>query len=219
MRAQQAFSTQSLVVLLVANAILVALALALPGAVLVVAGAGVALTLAAWLGIRTLGQRAIEAAAGTTPAVAPPAERKAVPPSTPAPPRAEKPAQPPEAAAVQLLSILQREGRLLDFLQEDIRPYEDAQIGAAVRTVHEGCRSALAEHITLEPVRTEAEGSRITLPAGFDADAVRLVGNVSGEPPFEGELRHRGWRVSRIALPELMRKQERIVAPAEVEVR
>src|SRR5207253_6846543 len=36
-------------------------------------------------------------------------------------------------AAVQLLAILQREGRLLDFLQEDVDGYADAQIGAAVR--------------------------------------------------------------------------------------
>ena len=95
-----------------------------------------------------------------------------------------------------MLAILQRQGRLIDFLQEDLAPFEDAQIGAAVRSVHAGCKQALDEHIQLEAIYPEAEGSVVSVPSGFDAYAIRLSGNVSGEPPFTGTLRHRGWRAS-----------------------
>lgn len=155
----------------------------------------------------------------------------------PAPPRAQpapapaarpaveraQPAQPAvsaEQGAVQMLAILQREGRLVDFLQEEIGMYEDAQIGAAVRAIHEGCRKALAEHAQVEPIFAQAEGSSVTVTAGFDTRSVRLSGDVSGEPPFRGALRHRGWRVARVDLPRQTpsRDQTLVVAPAEVEV-
>jgi hypothetical protein len=125
-----------------------------------------------------------------------------------------------EDGAVQLLAILQRQGRLVDFLQENLAAYEDAQIGAAVRNIHDGCRQALAEHVTLEPVYAQAEGSPVTVEPGFDAQAVRLTGQVSGSPPFRGVLRHRGWRIAQIELPEQMQATgtPRIVAAAEVEI-
>lgn len=138
-------------------------------------------------------------------------ERKASP--SPAPPEPDSP-----DAAVHLLAILQRKGRLVDFLNEDIQQFEDAQIGAAVRTVHEGCKAALDEIIDLEPVMDDAEGSTVTLDAGFDAQAIRLTGNVEGDPPFTGSLRHRGWRVARIDLPERMTKSDDVVAAAEVDI-
>jgi hypothetical protein len=121
---------------------------------------------------------------------------------------------------VQLLSLLQRKGRLIDFLQEDLRAYDDAQIGAAVRTVHEGCREALAEHFELEPIFPADEGSPVTIEQGFDAHAIRLTGTVTGNPPFKGFLRHRGWRIKNVDLPALTagHGQELIVAPAEVEL-
>lgn len=220
MDAKNAFSTRTLLILLIGNAILLAIALLLPGLEWVLVFACVVVTLGMWAAIRGAGVRALEQTAAS--AIAPAPEPSAVtpaPPPAPLPPRAEKPAQPPEAVAVQLLSILQREGRLLDFLQEDIRPYDDAQIGAAVRNVHEGCRNALAEHVALEPVMKQPEGSTVTVEPGFDAHAIRLTGHVAGDPPFTGELRHRGWRVAKIDLPELMQTQDRIVAAAEVEVR
>jgi hypothetical protein len=137
--------------------------------------------------------------------------RKAAPP--PAPPK------PPSDAAVQLLALFQREGRLVDFLREDIQPYDDAQIGAAVRTIHQACRQALAEHVTLEPVLTGHEGDEITVAKDFDPSAVRLTGNVGGEPPFHGALRHAGWRATQIKLPAQPAGQDpKIVAPAEVEI-
>lgn len=123
------------------------------------------------------------------------------------------------AAAVQLLALLQRDGRLVDFLREDMQSYDDAQIGAAVRTIHEACRQVLAEHLQLEPVLSGREGEEVTVPEGFDPSAIRLTGNVSGHPPFRGALRHAGWRASRVTLPDQPAGQDpRIVAPAEVEI-
>ena len=122
-------------------------------------------------------------------------------------------------AALQLLGLLQREARFVDFTQEDVAPYSDAEIGAAARVVHQGCRKLLAEHFTLQPVRPEAEGSRITLQAGFDASAIRLTGNVVGQAPFTGSLSHRGWQVSDVRLPQLTdAKAAAVIAQAEVEL-
>ena len=150
-------------------------------------------------------------------------------PAAPAPapaPTSNRPA--PEAsalkearpdAALQLLGLLQRDARLIDFVGEDLSGYADAQIGAAARLVHEGCAKVLREHFSLVPVRDEAEGSRVTLQAGFDAAAVRVTGNVVGQPPFAGSLRHRGWRVTEVRLPKLAEQHDaRVVAPAEVEL-
>lgn len=122
-------------------------------------------------------------------------------------------------AAVQLLAILQREGRLLDFLQEEVDAYSDAQIGAAVRDIHRGCRKALAEHMPLEPVLREKENAQVRVDAGFDPSRIRLTGNVVGDPPFTGALRHHGWRIAKVTLPSPARGTDpSVVAPAEVEL-
>lgn len=122
-------------------------------------------------------------------------------------------------AALQLLSLLQREARLIDFTQENLTAYADADIGAAARVVHEGCAKVLREHFTIEPVRVEAEGSRVTLEEGFDAAAVRLTGNVVGKAPFNGSLSHRGWRATSVRLPKLAEAHDaKVLAPAEVEL-
>lgn len=127
--------------------------------------------------------------------------------------------KPSPEAAVQMLAALQREGRLIDFLQEDLSSYEDSQIGAAVRNIHTGCKEALKEHMEIRPVMVEKEGAAVTVPPGFDARAIRLTGNVTGEPPFRGILRHRGWQVERIRLPQSgEQKNHWILAPAEVEI-
>jgi len=150
------------------------------------------------------------------------------PPAPPAPvatpARAPAPAAAPlrEAtpdAALQLLSLFQREARLIDFTQENLSGYSDADIGAAARVVHEGCAKVLREHFTIDAVRSEAEGSRVTLPEGFDAAAVRLTGNVVGQAPFTGTLSHRGWRASSVRLPKLAEAHDaKVLAPAEVEL-
>lgn len=122
-------------------------------------------------------------------------------------------------AALQLLALLQRDGRLIDFTQENLANYSDADIGAAARVVHEGCKKVLREHFDIQPVRDEAEGSRITLNEGFDAASIRLTGNVVGTPPFSGSLSHRGWRVKEVKLPKLAESHDaRILVPAEVEL-
>lgn len=122
-------------------------------------------------------------------------------------------------AALQLLGLLQRDARFVDFIEEDVAGYSDADIGAAARVVHGGCRTVLREHFTIRPVRDEAEGSRITLPEGFDATAVRVTGNVVGKAPFTGSLSHRGWRVEEIRLPRLAESHDaKVIAPAEVEL-
>lgn len=129
------------------------------------------------------------------------------------------PPKPTTDAAVQLLALLQHEGRLVDFLREDIQPYDDAQIGAAVRDIHQKCRDVLAEHVTLERVLNMQEGDEVTIPTDFDPSAIRLTGNVGSEPPFRGALRHAGWRVSKVKLPTQPAGQDpQIVAPAEVEI-
>jgi hypothetical protein len=140
----------------------------------------------------------------------------------PAPPVTAAPARPAtdgNGAAVQLLAILQREGRLLDFLQEEVDAYSDAQIGAAVRDIHRGCKKALAEHMPLEPVLREKENAQVRVDAGFDPSRIRLVGNVVGDPPFTGALRHHGWRIAKVTLPTAARGTDpSVVAPAEVEL-
>jgi len=121
---------------------------------------------------------------------------------------------------LRILAVLQRDGRLIDFLLEDIDAYPDAQVGAAVRDIHRGCRKALAEHLSLEPVLGAAEESQVTVPVDFDPAAIRLSGNVTGSPPFRGVLKHHGWRVKAGPAPALpaRRGDGSIVFPAEVEV-
>ncbi|HEY3501138.1 MAG TPA: DUF2760 domain-containing protein [Polyangiaceae bacterium] len=135
-----------------------------------------------------------------------------------APDRAAPPAASSDDAAVQLLGLLQREGRLVDFLQQDVAAFSDADIGAAARVVHDGCRKAIASHMKILPVREEREGGPITLDE-FDPTAVKLVGNVGGTRPFRGTLRHRGWRLEALELPRRVESNDaRVIAPAEVEL-
>lgn len=122
-------------------------------------------------------------------------------------------------AALQLLGLLQKEARFIDFIKEDIGAYSDADIGAAARVVHAGCTKALNEHFTLIPVREEQESTKVTLPKGFDPSSVRLTGNIIGEAPFNGTLIHKGWQATDIRLPKLTEHHNvNIVAPAEVEL-
>jgi hypothetical protein len=110
-----------------------------------------------------------------------------------------------EAEIVSLLATLQERGRLVDFLMEDITTYDDAQVGAAARVVHEGCKAALREHFEIRSVRAEIEGSSITIPSGYAADEYRLIGNIRGAGPFSGTLVHRGWKTEGVKLPRIVR--------------
>jgi hypothetical protein len=118
-----------------------------------------------------------------------------------------------------MLILLQREGRLVDFLLEDINSYSNDQVGAAVRDIHRQCQSALKEHLVLSPIFTEGEGETVQVPTGFDPSIVQLTGNVTGQPPFHGSLKHHGWRVREIKLaPPPEGQDEFILQPAEVEL-
>jgi len=155
-----------------------------------------------------------------TPAPAGPAAPSVESPPSVSPTAVTVPAPPAtDASALVLLGALQREGRFVDFVMEEIRSYSDAEVGAAVRIVHEGCRKVLREQTPMEPVRRDAEGAAVLLPPGFDASEVRLVGNVRGGPPFTGALRHHGWRVVETRLPRPVSGTDvRVVMPAEVEL-
>ena len=138
--------------------------------------------------------------------------------SAPAPRQPEAPAVDPGERAVQMLALLQRDGRLVDFLMEDLTAYPDAQVGAAVRDVHGSCRVSLAKYVTLGPVLDEEEGKAVTIARDTDPARVKIVGSTSGQPPFRGVVRHRGWEATRLQLPVLPSAGRTIVAPAEVEV-
>lgn len=144
---------------------------------------------------------------------------------TAAPDRPREPVKkaeaPPESVdrALQMLALLQREGRLVDFLFEDVAPYPDAQLGAAVRTVHQSCRQLVDRYLKLAPIIDSEEDRPVTLQGGFDPASIKLIGNVTGRPPARGVLRHRGWRVVEVNLPSLPDGAgRRVIAPAEVEV-
>ena len=122
-------------------------------------------------------------------------------------------------AALQLLTLLQQDARFIDFIQEDLSGYSDADIGAAARVVHEGSKKTLDTYFTLEPIRNEDEETSVSLAEGFNASEVRLTGNVVGSAPFNGTLIHKGWKVTHVKLPKLAAEHDAsIVAPAEVEL-
>ncbi len=127
-----------------------------------------------------------------------------------------------DAEVVSFLAALQEKGRLVDFLMDDLTAYSDAQVGAAARVVHEGCKTILREHFSIRPVRDETEGSAVTVAAGYAADEYRLVGRISGDAPFSGKLVHRGWKTERVKLPRVIKTGgDRLptIAPAEVELK
>jgi len=120
--------------------------------------------------------------------------------------------------ALQILAILQRDSRLIDFLQEDVSGYSDDQIGAAVRELHDQCRDAIARYVTLAPVIDGVEGTYAKAPAQ-DPNLVKFVGNVPAKPPAGGTLRHKGWRATKVDLPNLAAKYDAtIIAAAEIEI-
>ncbi len=136
----------------------------------------------------------------------------------PPPPEPEKPAR-IDPAPVRLLTLLQREGRLVDFLLEDLAGASDQQIAAGVREIHRNCQKVLQDHLELRPVLPEKEEETVVVPAGFDPSAVQLTGNVTGQPPFRGKVQHPGWRVAALKLPKPAEGvDELVIQPAEVEM-
>jgi hypothetical protein len=127
-----------------------------------------------------------------------------------------------DAEIVSFLAMLQTRGRLVDFLMDDINTYDDAQVGAAARVVHAGCKAALLEHFRISPVRAESEGATVQVAAGYPPDEYRLVGKISGPAPFSGVLVHHGWKTDAVNLPRVLRSSTNrlpAIAPAEVELK
>lgn len=136
------------------------------------------------------------------------------PTGAPAAPTAPRPSD----GALQILAILQRDSRLVDFLMEDIAAYSDDQVGAAVRELHDQCRDSITRYVTLQPVIDGVEGTFAKAPS-TDPNVVKFIGNVPAAPPSGGTLRHKGWRAAKVDLPALSPKQDAaIIAPAEIEI-
>jgi hypothetical protein len=186
---------------------------------LVLAGSLVVIGLLMWLTLRSSFSVAVRKGTETMPPLPESKKEEAIAVVGASPEEEREAASADQRRALHLLSLLQRDGRLVDFLREDLQAYDDAQIGAAVRGIQENCQKALAKYLTLEAVIDEEEGDEITIDRAFDASAVKLMGNVAGEPPFKGILQHRGWRVTRFNLPALSGSlNPDIVAPAEVDI-
>lgn len=186
-----------------------------------------AVTLVLWIALCLVGTRRIRKAMEETSRVMPPSMPPKEPKTTTEPEKTppEVPRKDDEKQrllpAVQLLAMLQRDGRFIDFLQEDLTPYDDAQIGATVRALHEDWRRLFREYAQMEPIYKEPDGTEVTVMEGFDTAAIRLTGRVIGNPPFRGIIRHKGWRLVKLDLPHISDPEsiQWIIAPAEVEVK
>lgn len=144
--------------------------------------------------------------------------REAAPQPAAAKPAPAVPTVKTSDGALQILGILQRDSRLVDFLMEDIASYSDDQVGAAVRELHDQCRDSIARYVTLQPVIDGVEGTFAKAPS-VDPNVVKFIGNVPAKPPSGGTLRHKGWRAAKVDLPALAAKQDAaIIAPAEIEI-
>ncbi|MBF0542222.1 MAG: DUF2760 domain-containing protein [Nitrospirae bacterium] len=125
-----------------------------------------------------------------------------------------------DLSVVQTLAMLQKNGRLVDFLREDISGYSDEQVGAAVRSIHKGCIETLNEYVVIEPVIDKIEGAEVTIEGdNYSPSSIRLTGNVTSKPPYKGILQHCGWRVTKTQFPKRVQGQgDNIVQPAEIEI-
>jgi len=174
-----------------------------------------------WLCIRFHVVRAIQKAGSLTPGdesqTQP--EQKDTKKDEPAGPGKQERKRNERFRALHLISLLQREGRLLDFFNEDLDNFNNEQIGAAARKIHADCKSAIQKYIGPKPILDQDEGENVTIAPGFDPSSIKMTGNVSGKPPFKGTLQHRGWRCSKFEMPGLSNvKDPNIIAPAEVEI-
>jgi hypothetical protein len=139
-------------------------------------------------------------------------------------PLLEAPAAPPKPARrsgepLRLLRLLQRDAKMVDFLMQDISGASDGDIAVFVRDMHPKAQKVLQEHLTVGPVLRQAEGETVEIPRGFDPSAIQLLGNLTGQPPYRGTLKHAGWRVSDYNLPAPAEGlDELVLAPAEVDL-
>jgi hypothetical protein len=168
------------------------------------------MTLLEWALIRRAVKRRL-------PAIEPASPRPAV--KTPRAEAAQESAEMNQRVFLHLVAVLQKEGRLLDFFSENLTQYNDDQIGAAVRSIHENCKKTLDKYLMPQAVLEQSEGAEISVTPDFDPNALKLIGNVTGQPPFKGIVRHRGWRALKIDIPMFSGQRDpRIIAPAEIEI-
>lgn len=121
----------------------------------------------------------------------------------------------PRASARVLLALLQREGRFVDFLEQPVDGFSDADVGAAARVVHAGCKKALAGRITVTPILAEDEGARVML-SGTEENVTLAGAARAREGTFT--VVHRGWRLAHDELPTLTAGHDgAVLQAAEVE--
>ena len=119
--------------------------------------------------------------------------------------------------AVYTLVLLQREGRLIDFLKEDIDGFTDEQVGAAVRQIHRGARKVIDNNFEVLPIFEKSEGNEVIVDADYDHSKVTIIGELPEVAPYRGLLQHKGWIAMKVELPERVGKvNSRVVYPAEV---
>jgi len=123
-----------------------------------------------------------------------------------------------EAGAIYALALLQRDGRLVDFLQEDLSSCTDEQIGAAARQIHDTCAKVVKDRFGIAPVVSAEEGRPFHVPEPFDPSELKLTGNVpEGGSPGEGTLLHKGWKAAKINFPvRTVKARPEIICQAEV---
>jgi hypothetical protein len=125
-----------------------------------------------------------------------------------------------EPQHLKLLFLLQKSGRLIDFLKEDIDPYSDVQIGAAVRKIHAECGKTLEELVAIRPLFHENEGSPVVVSQGYDPVEIKVTGKIKGIPPYQGILRHKGWKAHKMTLPKKIGEGDlSVIFPAEIEIK
>ncbi|MDF2549753.1 MAG: hypothetical protein K0S07_820 [Chlamydiales bacterium] len=120
---------------------------------------------------------------------------------------------------LSLLKALQTTGRLIDFLKEDISSFEDNEVGAAVREIHQECSKSLEDLVTIRPILDQGEGKEITIEEGYSADTIKLTGRVQNTFPLKGVVVHRGWKALKRSLPKALKEENQVIQSAEVEVR
>ena len=132
----------------------------------------------------------------------------------------EKPASTGDYSHLRLLGLMQETSRFIDFLKEDLSSFDDAQIGAAARKIHEECGKCLEDLVTVRPLLEEKEGDKMTVPQGYDSSKIKVVGKVKGNPPYTGILVHKGWKAHKRSLPKTIGDPiTEVIFPAEIEIR
>jgi hypothetical protein len=135
-----------------------------------------------------------------------------------APPTPPKPAK-RSGEPLRLLRLLQRDAKMVDFLMQDIAGASDGDIAVFVRDMHPKAQKVLKEHLVIAPVLLQPEGETVEVPRGFDPSAIQLLGNITGQPPYRGMLKHAGWRCADYNLPAPAEGlDELVLAPAEVDL-